>query len=118
MRIIMVGGSRYYPDKHQVDYVVNRCLKNTDVLIHGNCKDSPDVWADKIARKKGCVVGQFPYVSKLGKAGGHKRNRAMVKMADACLFFWDGVSQGTGKTIEYARTLNKKVYITKPGDSN
>lgn len=110
--IIMVGGSRDYKDVQGVQEWARK-FDLKDVLIHGNCQGSPDVWAGQIISRMGAVVGEFDYVQTWGKAGGHLRNRAMVDIADKCVFFWDGKSSGTGKTIEYARMKNKSVTLFK-----
>lgn len=114
--IIMVGGSRGYPDKQGVEFFAMNHLNKNDVVIHGDCANSPDIWFGHMAEKTGHVVGKFPYVSRLGKSGGHVRNRAMVDMADRCIFFWDGSSSGTGKTIDYAKSTKgvDKVTVILP----
>jgi len=105
--ILMVSGSRGYCCPERVRSMVRRFSDKEWILIHGDCPDSPDGIAGEEAERLGMVVGKFPYVSSLGRAGGHVRNRAMVDMADMCLFFWDGESSGTGKTIEYAKASGK-----------
>lgn len=108
--IVMVGGSRGYSNyKKVIDWA--NAIDIGHVLIHGDCPNSPDVWAGGQACLRGLVVGKFPFVSGHGLMGGHKRNRAMVDMADKCVFFWDGQSGGTGKTIEYAKSKGKEVEV-------
>lgn len=111
--IQMVGGSRNYPDQKQVIGWA-KTLWPTTILVHGDCPNSPDVWAGMIAESIGCVVGKFPYVKKLGVRGGHFRNHAMIEIADRCTFFWDGKSRGTKGAIEYAKSLGKPVDIRSP----
>ena len=104
--VFMVCGSRDYQDREGVERWT-RTLHSSSILIHGDCAGSPDTWAGIVAEKMGLVVGKFPYVSAAGMSGGHLRNRAMVRMADRIIFFWDGSSKGTGKTIAYAKELCK-----------
>lgn len=111
--IVMVGGSRGYWNREKIAEYVSKLSKDT-VLIHGDCKNSPDEWAGRVAEWMGLVVGKFPYVEKMLKAGGHERNRVMVRLADRCVFFWDGKSSGTGKTIEYAKSIGKPHLVILP----
>lgn len=105
-KILMLGGSRGYSGELKIKNYIDKLSPYT-VIVHGGCPNSPDVIASEYARSLGFVVGIFPYVSVAGKEGGHGRNRVMVDMADHCVFFWDGKSSGTGKTIEYAKSLKK-----------
>jgi hypothetical protein len=111
--IVMIGGTRGFRDR---DGVINwaKSASLTDIYIHGDCYNSPDRWAGDKLHELGAVVGKFPYVDRFGKCGGHLRNRAMVDLADKCVFFWNGTSQGTEKTIEYAKSKSKEVIIIKP----
>lgn len=108
--IYMVGGSRGYLERDRVRNWV-KSLNPSTILIHGNCENSPDVWAGQMAKEAGMVVGEFPYIKCFGKMGGHVRNRAMVDIADKCFFFWDMKSQGTGKTIQYAMEKGKAYQV-------
>jgi len=67
--IHMVCGSRGYKNREEVEDWV-RTLAPSIVLIHGNCPNSPDVWAGKEAAKAGIVMGGFPYVKCFGRVGG------------------------------------------------
>lgn len=109
--IVMVGGSRGYPNRREVEDYADAYLSKDDIVIHGDCPDSPDKWFGYAASALGCIVGKFPYVGVRGNFGGHIRNRAMVDMADKCIFFWDGKSSGTSKTIQYALKFRKDVKI-------
>lgn len=41
------------------------------------------------------------------------RNRDIVRMADVVVTFWDGVSRGTGNTIDLASKAGKKVIVVE-----
>lgn len=47
------------------------------------------------------------------KRAYHYRNRQIVLESDLLIAFWNGYSTGTKYTINYAKTLNKKVIIFK-----
>ena len=115
--IIMIGGSRGWDDTEIIAQIVSG-LKEQDVVIHGNCPNSPDIIVGKMSKSRGLVVGEFPYVSQKGKVGGHIRNRVMVDIADGCIFFWNGKSQGTAKTINYARDKGKLLQVIVEGQNN
>lgn len=46
-----------------------------------------------------------------GKGAPLKRNEILVEMADKILVIWDGKSKGTNYTINYAKKLNKDIYV-------
>ncbi|MBQ7789610.1 MAG: hypothetical protein IJ398_08175 [Clostridia bacterium] len=46
-----------------------------------------------------------------GKAAPLKRNEQMVDIADEVLVIWDGKSNGTKYTVDYAKKKNKKVNV-------
>lgn len=111
----MLCGSRGYANPEQVREYMRDNYIHFEVLLHGNCPNSPDVWADVEARKLPLIIGRVDYPSCFGKRGGPMRNKAMVKMADSVVAFWDGKSKGTEGVIEYARKLGKPVEIISCG---
>ena len=48
-----------------------------------------------------------PDYARYGRGAPLKRNEEMVKLADAVLVVWDGVSRGTKYTADYARKQGK-----------
>ena len=44
----------------------------------------------------------------------HKRNRYMVDQADYIIAVWDGISSGTGKTVQYAQRQGKPIKAINP----
>jgi YspA, cpYpsA-related SLOG family len=101
---ILVTGSRNWDDKpgnwgFQPGIVagVLRMLKDelqipdgeTVVLVHGNCRDSPDRIADMAARRLGWEVeSHSAQWERYGKQAGFIRNQEMVDLgADLCLAF-------------------------------
>lgn len=115
MRILMICGSRGYANPEQVKKWIQDNYVHYEVLIHGNCPNSPDVWADEEAKKHPFIIGRFNFPSAFGKRGGPMRNKVMVKMADTVVAFWDGNSRGTEMVIEYARKLGKPVEVISSG---
>ena len=111
--VVMVCGSRNFPNKKMVQDWANRLTRDI-ILIHGGCLQSPDIWAGGIAQRAGIVVGVFPFVEGFGGGGGPIRNQAMVDMADRVVCFWDNYSKGTGGVVSYATRLNKKLEVYTP----
>ena len=49
--------------------------------------------------------------NKYGKAAGFKRNKNIIDNCTEIIAFWDGKSKGTLNSINYAKSINKKVTI-------
>ena len=113
MKTLMVCGSRGFPDKDLVTDTVGKYLEHFLVLIHGDCPNSPDVWAEEVSKSvEQVIVGRFPADwNKYGRMAGALRNKVMVNLADFILVFWDGKSKGTHNVINYAEQINKPYKI-------
>jgi hypothetical protein len=88
---LLVTGSRDWTDYAPIKDRLSRYPEGT-ILIHGNCGRlgagtegkflRPFVGADWIAQEVGIPLGfdswRLPYFADLGKAGGPRRNQAMV----------------------------------------
>jgi len=81
-------------------------LPNYIKVIHGNCKNSADEFADECCKLNNIPVKAYPST----KGNYLKRNIEMVKACDIVLAFWDGFSYGTAHTIAQA-VLHKKDII-------
>ena len=67
-------------------------------IIHGNCPDSADIYADEWAKNNNISVKRFPS----SKGGYLTRNVEMVSElsdGDDLIAFWNGYSYGTAHTI-------------------
>ena len=53
----------------------------------------------------------YPDWAKYGKAAGPIRNKLIVNDSDVLLAFWDYESRGTKSSIDFAKSLHKKVHI-------
>ena len=58
-----------------------------------------------------------PEYEKYGKSAPLKRNKTIVDSSDMVIALWDGTSNGTKFTIDYAKKIGKivEVYIVKQG---
>ena len=103
---ILICGTR----KKGYDKLVRAKLNSIEEefeIIHGDCKDSADVYAQKWAW--GNEVKEEPYPSTPGNY--LKRNIEMVKVCDKVIAFWDKFSYGTCFVISRAFILGKPIEI-------
>jgi len=115
-RVIAVAGSRGYsrPDfvKGTVRGIVGRYGTDSAALASGGCRNSPDVWAEEVARAEGV---HFIRIDALwdarGNRAGFDRNHWLERVSDSLLAFWDGASAGTRHTIELFRIAGKPVLV-------
>ena len=114
MKIAIVG-SRKYPAMTEVWAFVNELPKDTIVISGG--ASGVDSVAEDTAASLGLRTLIFPVAKNglppypHGKAEFRKRamarNKLIVEMADEVHAFWDGESNGTRDTIEWAKKLGK-----------
>ncbi len=94
---VIVCGTRDVPEKYNYDALESVLdeLQPIEFLIHGGCKNSPDMFAERYADGE-IAVRRFPADWEgLGKSAGFVRNRQMAVGADECVALWDGKSRGT-----------------------
>lgn len=98
MTKLLVCGTR---NADVTEYAIELAIKqfpNVELIIHGNCPDSPDMMADAVGKKLGIPIKAYP-----STPGNYLwRNIEMVTEADACLACFDGFSYGTAQTIANA----------------
>jgi hypothetical protein len=101
--IILVCGSRRFRGYRLVVEVVEAFDPETVVISGG--AEGPDRWAASAASKCGMHVAVVrPLWHRYGKAAGHRRNAAMMRLSPShVVAFWDGASAGTKGTIDLAR---------------
>ena len=104
---LLVAGSRTITDFDLSEYIDS----DVDVILSGGAKGI-DCIAEKFADKKRLSkIILRPKYELYGKSAPLKRNEELVEMADKILVVWDGVSKGTGHTIEYAKKLDKEIKV-------
>ena len=85
--------------------------KYTLIFISGGCSGA-DLLGQRYAKENGYKVEIYPADWKrYGKSAGPKRNKRMAEISDYVICFWDSKSRGTKSMIEYAKQLNKTVWI-------
>lgn len=106
MKILIVG-SRSITDFDVSAYVP----KETEVIISGGA-GGMDTVAEQYADAHG--ISKFilrPRYDLYGRCAPLKRNEQMVDMADFVIVVWDGVSNGTKYTVNYAKKKYKKMIV-------
>lgn len=110
--ILMVCGSRDVLREKLTDVPLWDYATSADLIIHGACPNSPDMWASEICKEMNIPVKEYPADwNAYGKSAGHIRNRKMVDDADFVLCFWDGKSNGTGGVIKYCIEKKKDFQV-------
>ena len=83
----------------------------TTLIVTGGA-NGVDALAERYADKKRLSkLILRPEYSVYGKGAPLKRNEKMVDICDMALIVWDGISNGTKYTIEYAQKCEKKIKV-------
>ena len=104
---LLIAGSRSITDIDISPYIP----EGTDCIITGGAKGIDrlaEIYADKMNISK---IVMRPHYRLYKRGAPIKRNEEMVEMCDQVLVFWDGVSQGTKHTIDYAKKIGKPIDV-------
>jgi len=122
MKKLNVGiiGSRDFNNYEEMCSFVNEYIKLEfiDNVVSGGAKG-----ADKLGEKF-ALDNDLPLLlfkvdwGKYGRSAGIMRNKDIVDKSDIIFAFWDGISKGTKSTINFAKKVNKQVYICKFNKGN
>ena len=108
MKLLIVG-SRSIQNFDLAPYVP----EGITLVISGGA-NGVDTLAEKYADKNRISkMIMRPDYARYGKCAPLKRNEEMVKLADAVLVIWDGISRGTKYTVDYAEKQGKRVILVK-----
>lgn len=119
MRLLIAGSRGLYKPEY-IEIIHNVVLgieKRTNLkvteIVHGACKNSPDISGKDYGEKYGLKVTSFPadwYPNGvLDKSAGYKRNVLMGEYADILLVIYDGKSSGTKHMMDIMNKNKKKV---------
>ncbi len=110
IRVAIVGSRGFQRRDWVVEFVKN--LPPNVTVVSGHCANSPDVWAEKVAKERGLPTLIFPADwGEHGKAAGFIRNKLIVEAADIIVAFWDEESRGTKHTMDLAKAAGKPVQV-------
>lgn len=101
---VLIAGGRNFNNyellKKKCDYYLSNLDTDDIVIISGHARGA-DTLGEKYANEKGYELDLHPADwDKYGKSAGYKRNKEMVDIASAAIFFWDGKSKGTKHAID------------------
>ncbi len=96
-----------------VEKAMSECGWLPTVVISGTAggvDKAGEIWA----KARGIPVEQYPANwQRYGKASGFVRNSQMVKVAEAGVFVWDGVSKGVMQCCKEATRKGLRVFLTQ-----
>ncbi len=111
MARVAIIGSRRYPDLERVEGYVEGLA--TDASLVTGSASGVDAAATRAARRRGLpvrVVGAS-FEESRDAAAGAARNQRLVDHCDVLVAFWDGVSEGTRRTVDRALDSGKEVHV-------
>jgi hypothetical protein len=119
MKVAIIGSrKRALPeDRLAVGSLVN-ALDKDDIIVSGGCRGI-DTWAEIAAKTRGMKTLIFTPILNGTKTHGdvvnayYNRNKKIVSSSDIVYAFpaRDGLSGGTGYTVDYAIRIGKKVIL-------
>ena len=111
MRTIICG-SRTITNRKLLQHCILKLGYDITTVLCGNAK-GVDTMGKEYGIDNHIPVELYPADWSKGKWAGFERNITMVNNCDSVLAIWDGKSNGTKHTIEYARKLGKpcRVFI-------
>jgi hypothetical protein len=122
MTRLVVTGSRglcddnAYEKLSEMVEVIEKTFGPIDEIVHGACKNSPDVLAHIYGNENGIPIKTYPAKWQRGdgsidRGAGFKRNTVMAEYADVGIALWDGQSNGTKHMINELARLDKPFYV-------
>lgn len=104
---LLIAGSRSIREFDLSNYVP----PDTDLIITGGAKGIDMIAETYADTHKISKLILRPLYRKYKRGAPIKRNEMMVDLADQVLIVWDGISNGTRYTIEYAQQKGKPLLI-------
>ena len=108
-------GSRHFPEMDRVrDFV--RGLPDGATVITGGAS-GVDAAAGEAARERNLGLIKLPprFEEATDPGASKRRNQELVDAAEVVVAFWDGVSEGTRRTVERALESGREVHVFVPG---
>lgn len=102
MANILITGSRSIKDIDKVFDVLDKEVKNGDVIIQGGASGIDSIAFSWATQNGICMTTVKPIFPSKKEYYLH-RNAEMIGMCDRVIAFWDGKSRGTQFTFKYAR---------------
>ena len=116
---IVVAGSRSFNDfellKSSIDYLIfnlNLTPQTKLIIISGGAKGADNL-GELYGKLYGYEIEIFIPDWSIGKYAGIIRNKKMAEVADACIVFWDGKSNGSKNMIEQCKKKGIRCDVIK-----
>lgn len=104
-----VIGSRTFDDYEKLKEVLDKHYISQ--IVSGGARGA-DSLAAKYAEEKSIPLLEFlPDYTKYGKKAPFVRNKLIVRASDVVIAFWDGQSNGTEHSLNFAKSLSIKCII-------
>ncbi|PRY29829.1 uncharacterized protein DUF2493 [Spirosoma oryzae] len=118
---VIIAGTRTFNDYKLLNdtclAMLSQKMRTHNVSILCGGAKGADLLGYQWAQENRLPVHDFPADwRRHGRSAGHLRNAQMVEVADAAIFFWDGVSTGTAGCIELARFKGIRIKIVYYND--
>lgn len=112
---VIVAGGREFKDYQLLERTMDKILKNKKdkviVIVSGMAKGA-DSFGIKYAKRRDYLISEHPADwNTYGLSAGYRRNAEMGEIADACVCFWDGISDGAGHMINIAKDKGLQLRI-------
>lgn len=109
MKIAIIG-SRTFNDYQFLKETLSE-YKDIDIIVSGGATGA-DSLSERYAKENNIQTLIFkPNWDKYGKRAGYLRNIEIVDNSDLVIAFWDGKSQGTKHSLQYAKKQGVPVKI-------
>lgn len=108
-------GSRSFLDYDYVCSVLDPQLQFITKIVSGGAVGADSLGAMYAADNNIELTVYLPDWKKYGKSAGFRRNKDIVRDSDIIIAFWDGISNGTKHSLDYAKSIGVKslVHIIK-----
>ena len=110
----IVAGSRSIENYEEVKKAIENAAKKGIVITElvSGCAIGVDRLGEKYALESGIPIERHPADwDKYGKSAGYKRNAEMVKVSEALILIWDGMSNGSRNTLKLANERGLAVHV-------
>lgn len=115
-----ISGMAIGVDMYAAEIVLSLKKKYPDITLECAvpCENQSSKWSEALKKRYDGIIGQCDKKTVLQKYYTkdcmQKRNKYMVDNSDFVIAVWDGTPSGTGKTVQYAKTLGKLIIIVNP----
>ena len=104
---LLIAGSRSINEFDLSEYISD----DVELIISGGAQGIDTIAENYADKHKISKLILRPNYKRYGKAAPLIRNEKMVDICDSLIVVWDGKSNGTKHTIEYAQNVGKSIIM-------